>query len=144
MDAMNPEIAYVPVPTQWLSEIYQRLAELTSDSPIDSGSEAPPLLDEALVRRIYVESEDQQRRMMRLMAERPDEWRYSKDIAADLELEHKARGLAGMLGAFGRRSKHRYGGTKPWEAEWDSAREENRYWMPAYIAAIILDAAQST
>jgi hypothetical protein len=141
---MNSDIVYIPVPSQWLSEIYQRLAELTRSSASDGRSEAPPLLDETMVRRIYLESEEQQRRMMRLMAERPDEWRYSKDIAADLELEHNARGLAGMLGAFGRRSKHRYGGTKPWEAEWDSAREENRYWMPAYIAAIILDAARGT
>ena len=93
---------------------------------------------------MYLESEGEQRRLMRLMAERPDEWRYSKELAADLRLPKGTGGLAGMFGAFGRRAKHRYGGQKPWEVNWDAAREENRYRMPADIAATILDEAQAS
>ncbi len=145
---MTTDVVYVPVPTQWLSEIYKRLAELSStpateaDAAALAGSVA--VLDRSLVRRMYDESEKPHRRLMLLMAEHPDEWRYSSEIAADLELEHGARGLAGMLGAFGRRAKHRYGAQKPWRSEWDSGREEARHLMPADVAQTIRELAQAT
>lgn len=143
---MTNDVAYVPVPTQWLSEIYKRLAELSSAQEADAAErgESEGVLDRRLVQRMYEESEEQHRRLMLLMAEHPDEWRYSGEIAADLELEHGARGLAGMLGAFGRRAKHRYGEQKPWRSEWDSGRAEARHLMPADVARTIRELAQAT
>lgn len=139
------DVVYVPVPSQWLGDVYALLGALGSRSVAPrTGIEVPASQGEALLRQMYLESEGEQRRLMRLMAERPDEWRYSKELAADLRLPKGTRGLAGMFGAFGRRAKHRYGGQKPWEVNWDAAREENRYRMPADIAATILDAAQAS
>jgi hypothetical protein len=140
---MDSEIIYVPVPRQWLSQIYRRLGDLSDSLGTDQGFHLPTPLDDAMVARIYAESEEPQRRMMRLMAEHADEWRYSSELAADLQLAHGPRGLAGMLGAFGRRAKHRYGGNKPWQSEWDSAREEARYMMSAEIAGVIMATAQA-
>jgi hypothetical protein len=145
---MPDEIVYVPVPKQYLANVYQRLAELTSES-VAAGSaavhdESSALLDDQMLRRIYEDSLEPHRRLMNLMAEHPDEWRYSSEIAADLELEHGARGLAGMLGAFGRRAKHRYSGLKPWESRWDSAREEMRHMMPTNVAEAIQALARAT
>jgi hypothetical protein len=139
----QPDVVYVPVPSQWLGDVYGLLGTLGGRSVAPrTGIEVPVSQGEALLRQMYLESEGQQRRLMRLMAERPDEWRYSKELAVDLRLSKGTRALAGMFGAFGRRAKHRYGGQKPWEVSWDAAREENRYRMPADIAATILDAAQ--
>jgi hypothetical protein len=138
-------VVYVPVPSQWLGDVYALLGTLGSRSVMPgTGIEVPVSQGEALLRQMYLESEGEQRRLMRLMAERPDKWRYSKELAADLRLPKGTRGLAGMFGAFGRRAKHRYGGQKPWEVSWDAAREENRYRMPADIAATILDAANAS
>lgn len=146
---MSEEIAYVPVPRQWLSSIYERLSELARESQaggsavvVQTGTQ--PCLDEQMLRRIYEDSMEPHRRLMNLMAEHPDEWRYSSEIAADLELEHGSRGLAGMLGAYGRRAKHRYAELKPWQSEWDSAREEMRHMMPADVAETIRGLAQAT
>jgi hypothetical protein len=139
------DVVYVPVPSQWLGDVYALLGALGSRSitPL-TGVEVPISQGESLLRQMYLESEGEQRRLMRLMAERPDDWRYSKELALDLGLAKGTRGLAGMFGAFGRRAKHRYGSQKPWEVSWDAAREENRYRMPADIAATILDVAQAS
>ena len=134
---MPDDTVYVPVPKQFLSSIYGKLAELMGGSGTTIGTEVRPQLDDQMVRRIYDDSLEPHRRLMRLMAVHPDEWRYSGEIAADLELENGARGLAGMLGAYGRRAKHRYGGLKPWESQWDSAREEMRHMMPGSVAEVI-------
>jgi hypothetical protein len=138
------DIVYVPVPSQWLGSVYSLLGTLGGRASVPGTTvEAGESQGEQLVHRMYLESEGEQRRLMRLLAERPDEWRYSKELAEELELPHGARGLAGMFGAFGRRAKHRYEGQKPWESRWDGAREENRYRMPPDIAAMILDVANS-
>jgi hypothetical protein len=97
-----------------------------------------------MLRQIFEDSLEPHRRLMLQMAEHPDEWRYSSEIAADLELEHGARGLAGMLGAYGRRAKHRYSGLKPWQSKWDSSREEMRHMMPAEVAETIRNLAHAT
>jgi len=139
------DIVYVPVPSQWLGDVYALLGTLGNRSVMPRpGIEVSVSQGKALLRQMYLESEGEQRRLMRLMAERPDKWRYSKELAADLGLPKGTRGLAGMFGAFGRRAKHRYGGQKPWEVSWDAAREENRYRMPADIAATILDAVNAS
>ena len=49
-----------------------------------------------------------------------------------------------MLGAFGRRAKHRYGGLKPWKTEWDPAREEARHLMPAAVADAVSEVAAAS
>jgi hypothetical protein len=72
---------------------------------------------------------------IRTLAAHPDEWLYTSDIVEAMGLP--ASSLRGMLGAFGRRANHRYGGHKPWDEEWDPAAYEARYRMPGWIARII-------
>ena len=143
---MPRDIVYVPVPKDLLQSTYEWLAEAMQDSasPVAVAAQIEPaVLDEGMLRRIYEDSLEPYRRLMELMATRPGEWRYSNEIAADLGLEHGARGLAGMLGAYGRRAKHRYGGLKPWESKWDPAREEMLYMMPADVADTVRELSRT-
>jgi hypothetical protein len=86
---------------------------------------------------MYRESHGQHRRLMEYLADHPGEWFYTSEIGSALDHENGAKGIAGMLGAFGKRSNHRYGKHKPWETDWDDAREEARHRMSAENAAVI-------
>jgi hypothetical protein len=71
-------------------------------------------LDEALIRRMYQESEQPHRDLMKLLASRAGQWVHTSEIAEEMQLENGSRSAAGMFGAFGRRAAHRYRGAKPW------------------------------
>lgn len=136
------EFVYVPVPGEHLQAVYRLLASVGPDSngstATSQGTDNPAELpDPELVRRMYRESHDGHRRLMALLAQTPGEWIYTEDIARMLNVAKGARGVAGMLGAFGRRSKNRYGHKKPWISEWDGAREEARQMMPAAVAQVV-------
>lgn len=136
------EFVYVPVPSEHVHAVYRLLASADRDSTgstahaPDAGDPAE-LPDPELVRRMYRESYESHRQLMALLAQTPGEWIYTKDIAQTLNIAKGARGVAGMLGAFGRRSKNRYGHKKPWISQWDGAREEARHMMPAEVAQVV-------
>lgn len=65
------------------------------------------------MRRAYDDSYEPHRRLLKVLADRPDRWMYSDELARVLELSGGSKSLAGMLGAFGRRAKHRYSGLTP-------------------------------
>ncbi|HTB49480.1 MAG TPA: DUF6416 domain-containing protein [Solirubrobacteraceae bacterium] len=140
-----PEFIYIPVPSQWAPAIYKRLAELEDeDAPPALPAAAPTVtLDAALVEQMYRESHSQHRRLMEYLADHPGEWFYTSELADSLEIEKKSRGVAGMLGAFGKRSNNRYGGLKPWETRWDGVREEARHRMSLDSAEVISKVAAS-
>jgi hypothetical protein len=137
------EFIYVPVPSEQVPAVYRLLAggdktpiPLVPDKPANE-SDPAAIPNSELIRRMYRESYEGHRRLMVLLAEAPDEWIYTKEIATALHVANGTRGVAGMLGAFGRRSKNRYGHRKPWISEWDSGREEARYMMPAEVARVV-------
>jgi hypothetical protein len=136
------EYIYIPVPTEKAPAVYHLLAGGYTTSPGTPSTDADipnpaATPDEELVHRMYIESYDGHKRLMRLLAKTPERWLYTAEIATELDIEHGARGVAGMLGAFGRRSKNRYGHLKPWVTQWDGIREEARHMMTSDIAKII-------
>jgi hypothetical protein len=149
---MPEAIAYVPVRERWLPEVFTRIAELErtggeaeavevgGGTPVEPTSE----LDPALIRRMYEESHDPHKRLMEYLAEHPDEGIYTSALASDLGLEHGARSLAGMLGAFGRRAQHRYGRRTPWESRWDGAAGEVKHKMTSEVAEEIKKVASGS
>jgi hypothetical protein len=134
------------VPRALLSDVYEHIAKLSramepallgTDSPGQAQTDADPAVSDKLLRRMYDESEPPHRRLIEFFAENPDRWMYTSEIASDLDLPHGNMSLAGMLGAFGRRAKHRYEGKTPWRSEWDPARGEVRHMMPQAIADLV-------
>ena len=137
------EFIYIPVPSEHVPAVYRLLAEAdqtTTASPAGSPADTldpATIPDPELIRRMYRESYEGHKRLMVLLAKAPDEWTYTAEIATALDVAKGARGVAGMLGAFGRRSKNRYGHQKPWISEWDGGREEARHMMPAEVAKVV-------
>jgi hypothetical protein len=125
------EFIYVPVPARWVGEIFARLHELDLE---DQSPKLTFVLDADLVTRMYEESHEQHRRLIDFLADNPDRWFYTSELAEALGLEKGARAVGGMLGAFGRRAKNRYGGLTPWETEWDAGRGEAKHRMTEDVA----------
>jgi hypothetical protein len=133
------DFVYIPVPAKWATAVYKTIAELALDDvpAKDEQAAAITALDAALVERMYRESHAGHRRLMQFLADHPGEWFYTSEIASALDHENGARGVAGMLGAFQKRSNHRYGGLKPWESDWDDTREESRHRIEPEHATVI-------
>ncbi len=140
-------IQYEPVPTprQFVGEVYALLARLMGTTEVEVAGEAvvaeeaagPVTTDEDLIRRIYNESHEAHRRLLKRLAESPDEWIFAGQLAKDLELSGGNKSLAGMLGALGRRSNHRYEGKRAFFSEWDHLANETKHMMPAAVAKVI-------
>lgn len=72
------------------------------------------------VRRSYRESGDNMRVLLDFLADRPGQEVSSYDLADAIGARYGWNSVAGMLGAFGRRSANRYGRTEPmWEVRYD-------------------------
>jgi hypothetical protein len=144
-----PEFVYIPVPPSSAPALYKLLAGLSESSetwtaPADVEQMPEEVRrDAALVERMYRESHKGHRRLMEYLAASPGAWFYTSEIGAALGHDNGAKGVAGMLGAFGKRANHRYGGHKPWETEWDGSREEARHRMDAEAAETINTIAAS-
>ena len=134
--------AYLAVPQHLFPAMAVRLAELLHDDQDGGAGVAvavpegppPPELDEALVKRIFEDSYDTHQKLLRTLAEHPDEWINYEQLSGLMGYDN-ARSLPGTLGAFGRRANHRYGGVWPFEA-----KEFNGVWharMSSEVAAII-------
>jgi hypothetical protein len=140
----------VPVPEEQVPRVYALLANLDSEAtgPEGAGADEPfipaPALSEALVVRMFKDSEQRHRRLLLFLAENAGTWFYTGELAEELEVPTGRKGMAGVFGAFGRRSKHRYGGATPWELDWEpEEKEEVRYMMRPEVAAWIKGAAAS-
>lgn len=131
------ELIPVPVPRSLLADVYELIVQHERALEEEADEADSALVDEALIRRMYRESEDPHRRLMKLLAAHAGERMYTSRAAEELELEHGSRSAAGMFGAFGRRAAHRYGGNKPWIEDWDPAAHEAWHLMPEEIARVI-------
>jgi len=139
------EFIYVPVPAPMVPDVYALLVELgAAQKPEgDPPKTEPPPLGPELVQTMYRESQEQHRKLMRFLADHPDRWHSTSDLAEALNLQNKARGMAGMLGAFGRRANHRYGGRTPWTTEWDYEHNQARHMVNFDVARYIHQAAEA-
>jgi len=73
-----------------------------------------------LVQRAYRESADQMRRLLRFLGDQPNVEVSSYELADAIGARFGWNTVAGMLGAFGRRSVNRYGRDEPmWEYRFD-------------------------
>jgi hypothetical protein len=144
----NDEFIQVPVPRQYVTKVYELVARLDADGTPEAEASGRDdredgVLTQALVWRIYRESEDPHKRLLEFLADHPDQWLSSQAVADGLGLEHGRRSLAGSLGAFGRRAEHRYSGQKPFESLWDGETYQSRLRMSQEVAAWIEEAAAS-
>lgn len=142
---MSKEFINVPVPAEHVTKVFELVASLEAESRPDSGSSGANTdsLTEALVTRMYRESEGAHRRLLEFLASHPDEWLDSQAIADGLGLQFGRKSLAGSLGAFGRRADHRYGGLKPFESRWDDGEYLAKLRMSQEVATWVKAAAAS-
>lgn len=134
----SDEMVSVLIPRSLLAKVYGLVIQHEDEAQHEETDDEHQLgPDEALIKRMYSESEPRHRQLMKLLADHPDEWLYTNEVAEALQLPHGSKSAAGMFGAFGRRASHRYDGAKPWGTEWDPAAYEARHKMTADIARIV-------
>jgi hypothetical protein len=133
----------LPVPEEHLPRIYAFLAGLDSDTAATVPTESAPPLTADLIARMYRESESRHRQLLTYLAASPHTWFHTGELADALDVPTGRKGMAGVFGAFGRRAKHRYGGAKPWDIDWDPEREEVKYLVSGEVAAWVKAAAGS-
>jgi hypothetical protein len=130
----------VAIPAELLPEVTElverRRADL-GDGTADSGGFLLHGWDEPTIRRAYRESGDNMRKILRFLAQNAGREVDADEIASAIGARFGWNSVAGMLGAFGRRSANRYGKHLPmWEQRYD---DRDRVWMlmPESIAAAI-------
>ena len=140
METTIEEFQLIPTPAAFVGDVYGLLARLMADDGGEDGGAAAEeiALTPELVRRMYEESQPAHRRLFKYLAERPDTWIHSDALAQGLKLQGGSKSLAGMLGAFGRRAKHRYNGLRPYISEWDHGAGQVRHLMPGEVAKVIV------
>jgi hypothetical protein len=136
------------VPQRFYLQMVSHLAHLSGEAEIPAAPGKVAVLpdtielDEALVTRMYAESESRHRRLLKALALEAGQWVFTADLSKELGVTSGTKGMAGIFGAFGRRAKHRYGGRKPWQSKWDSVRGEACYRMDPEVAGWIARAAR--
>lgn len=126
----SQEFVYVPVPVGRVAEVFRLLASL----PGDTAEASDP---ERVVRRVFLESEENFRALLRFLAGRPGQSISTAEAAEALGLPNGAASVAGMLGAFARRSKNRYDGFWPFERLYNPAHDRAELMMEGNVAAIV-------
>lgn len=138
----NDDLVTVQVPRSRLLEVYALLGRpQAADQEADSVTEetgGPSVWPDALVARAYRESSPKMKAFLDYLADRPDARLKAAELAD--AVGYKPHQFAGLLGAFGRRTKNRYrnpGGHWFFGAEWSSDEWSWIYWMPVEVAEVI-------
>jgi hypothetical protein len=133
----------VAVPRQHVARVYEFIArlELGDERETPGNEPSKPPLTRSLVKRMLDESEPAHQDLLRYLADHPDEWLGTREIAQALGLPFGARSLAGSLGALGRRAGHRYGGQKPFESRWSAEDGQSLHRMSQEVSAWIKETA---
>jgi len=146
---MATEFVMVPVPVERVREVYAVLAgEAPGDAPTkaaddEGGDPASTLLmgdwSEELIARAYRESPGSIVGIFNYLSDNP-----GREVIADELAQHINRTraqMAGALGAFGRRTKNRYGRQSwPFHAWWSHESHRVIYKMDADVAEVIREA----
>jgi hypothetical protein len=149
--ASSADFVEIAVPAEHVMRVYAFLADLERGHDPEQNSTPEPTTPDAphdkkltadLVARMYRDSEQRHRDLLRFLADHHGTWIFTSDIENWLGVTTGSKGMAGMFGAFGRRAKHRYSGLKPWVSEWDDAHGEARYLMTAEVGEWIQQAAK--
>jgi hypothetical protein len=140
---MSIEYVQFPVPTDRVADVAVFLYGGAEAMPEAPSKPKAPMSDEQrneLLTRIYVESEPKFRRLLLLLADRPqpDDPMFYKDVTTQMGWT-KSRSLPGALGAYGRRANHRYGGFWPFSRRWDASAWSHYLVMSPDVAAFMRD-----
>jgi hypothetical protein len=144
------EFVNIPVPRQYVTQVYGFIASLESDggeSRVDTspGSDAATMSEswpEDLIIRQYRESPESMKKFQQYLAEHAGQDFSSSQIAEAIGAEYGWNSIAGALGAYGRRVKNRYKrSTFPFKQNWDHQNGEMRHGMTPEVAEIILPLA---
>ncbi len=130
---------YVPVHVDQVDAVLRYLAELRGFPPTKS---EPGL--ERSVQRVYLESEPKFRDLLRFLADSPGRPISSAEVARGISLPSGPASLAGMLGAYARRSNNRYEGFWPFERLSNPTDETTELMMSAEVATMVKGLAPST
>jgi len=104
------------------------------DVPIGVDATRPTNTALALARRAYNESDGKMCPLLEFLADNPDRLVPFTEASRALGFP-TARSMPGLLGAFGRRANHRYGGVWPFKKVWHNSAWHMR--MDADIAEVI-------
>ena len=147
---LEHDLVYIAVPRALYPEVIRRVSEhlnpngtaVPEPATTGNGQPAPQTagevseLSEELVQRIFIESKDTHRRLLKLLAEHPGKWMSYGEVSRLMGFRNP-RQLPGTLGAFSRRSGHRYGGV--WPFRWRQAAGQWELCMDQDIADVIRD-----
>jgi hypothetical protein len=133
------DLVQVFVPRRHLAQVYAFIASLEGvGAEPSAAAHTEDGWDEALIRRMYEESPTTVKRMLRALAEAPDEELTTDDLAAAMKPGANWNSVAGAFGAFGRRVKNRYRrSTWPFEMRWDNDLSRAFYKMSPAVGDII-------
>jgi hypothetical protein len=144
MPFSSDEYVQFPVPKERVPDVARFLYGNTEAMPKAGEVEAEPEVSISeeqrgdLLTRIYVESEPTFRRLLLLVADRDDpELAMPYTEVTTAMRWTSARSLPGALGAFGRRTNHRYGGY--WPLRCEERGEGWVMWMDGDVAAFLIE-----
>lgn len=130
-----PEYVQVPVPVDRLQEVYEVLGRAPRAAGPAQAATTNGWTD-ALLTRAYNESPAAMKGVLDFLAAHPEEVIRSDQVAR--AIDHTNPGLAGVLGAFGRRHRNRYSmESPPFEARWSHEDNMVVYRMPNHIARVV-------
>ena len=128
-----------PVPDNRVADVAIFLYGQSQALPEEIPEDPMPMSTEQrneLLTRIYVESEPTFRRLLMLLAQRPEpEAPMRYDAVSAAMGWATSRSLPGALGAYGRRANHRYGGRWPFKRDWDARAWSHYLAMEPDVAA---------
>jgi hypothetical protein len=133
----------VLVPRHLVTQVYAFVADAerrqsrAAETILDMAREPAEWPDD-LVRRAYAESSPTLKRVLRALADRPNQDVVSDELVGVIGPKAEWPNLAGTLGAFGRRIRSRYQQEGPFfSARWDYERNKMVYNMPSRAAEVI-------
>lgn len=140
---MSQEYVSIPVPKDRVQEVYELLArpartETSGPTAAPPGNPRDAAEREDMVIRIYRESPDTMKSMLKVLASRAGHTVPMEEVAKGVNRTPKQ--MSGALGAFGRRFKHRYAeeaGQWPFEAWWNFELNTMMYRMSPRVADVI-------
>ena len=130
----------VPVPEDRVQDVYSLLAKGPEQVQVSSDDELTDEWTNDDVRLAYSESPDTIKQVLRLLAESPGQPIHSDVLYTSIGRTRNQ--FSGIMGAFGKRVKNRYGkSTKPFKEGWDDKAGTMSYEMSEDVAAVIADGA---
>jgi len=146
MESNRDEFVNIPVPSQYVTQVYGFIASLsgqTGESQVEPASSSDletksENWTEDLIIRQYRESPESMKKFQQYLAEHAGQDFSSTEIAVAIGAEHGWNSIAGALGAYGRRVKNRYKRSSfPFQQGWDHEHGEMRHGMTPEVAEII-------